>query len=229
MLEIERLLIPPGAGVGSAIGFLRTPFSYEALKSFYVSTENFDHESVNQLLNDLTSEATEFVMEASNGSFSIESLIVERCAFIRYAGQGWEIAVPLENAIFDHLGIELLNNKFEKTYEEHFGRAIEGLQIEVVGWSVKVTSPGPEIEKTVSVTSENIVTSGRKRVIYDPVKDSKVDASIFEREKLNPGDCVMGPAIIVENQTTTWISSEKKSSVQQDNCLLVTKKTETAE
>ena len=228
-LEIERLLIPPGAGVGSAIGFLRTPFSYEALKSFYVSTENFDHESVNQLLNDLTSEATEFVMEASNENFSVESLIVERCAFIRYAGQGWEIAVPLENAIFDHLGIELLNNKFEKTYEEHFGRAIEGLQIEVVGWSVKVTSPRPEIEKTVSVTSENIVTSDRKRIIYDPVKDSEVDASIFERENLNPGDCVMGPAIIVENQTTTWISSEKKSSVQQDNCLLVTKKTETAE
>ena len=228
-LEIERLLIPPRAGVGSAIGFLRTPFSYEALKSFYVSIENFDHESVNQLLNDLTSEATEFVMEASNENFPVESLIVERCAFMRYAGQGWEITVPLENAIFDHLGIELLNNKFEKTYEEHFGRAIEGLQIEVVGWSVKVSSPRPEIEKTVSVASENIVTSDLKRVIYDPVEDSEVDASIFEREKLNPGDCVMGPAIIVESQTTTWISSEKKSSVQQDNCLLVTKKTGDAE
>jgi len=228
-LEIERLLIPPRAGVGSAIGFLRTPFSYEALKSFYVSIENFDHESVNQLLNDLTSEATEFVMEASNENFPVESLIVERCAFMRYAGQGWEITVSLENAIFDHLGIELLNNKFEKTYEEHFGRAIEGLQIEVVGWSVKVSSPRPEIEKTVSVASENIVTSDLKRVIYDPVEDSEVDASIFEREKLNPGDCVMGPAIIVESQTTTWISSEKKSSVQQDNCLLVTKKTGDAE
>jgi len=228
-LEIERLLIPPRAGVGSAIGFLRTPFSYEALKSFYVSIENFDHESVNQLLNDLTSEATEFVMEASNENFPVESLIVERCAFMRYAGQGWEITVPLENAIFDHLGIELLNNKFEKTYEEHFGRAIEGLQIEVVGWSVKVSSPRPEIEKTISVASENIVTSDLKRVIYDPVEDSEVDASIFEREKLNPGDCVMGPAIIVESQTTTWISSEKKSSVQQDNCLLVTKKTGDAE
>jgi len=228
-LEIERLLIPPRAGVGSAIGFLRTPFSYEALKSFYVSIENFDHESVNQLLNDLTSEATEFVMEASNENFPVESLIVERCAFMRYAGQGWEITVSLENAIFDHLGIELLNNKFEKTYEEHFGRAIEGLQIEVVGWSVKVSSPRPEIEKTVSTASENIVTSDLKRVIYDPVEDSEVDASIFEREKLNPGDCVMGPAIIVESQTTTWISSEKKSSVQQDNCLLVTKKTGDAE
>ena len=72
-LEIERLLIPPGAGVGSAIGFLQTPFSYEALKSFYVSTQNFDHKSVNKLLVDLTSEATEFVMDASNEKHNIAS------------------------------------------------------------------------------------------------------------------------------------------------------------
>ena len=228
-LEIERLLIPPGAGVGSAIGFLRTPFSYEALKSFYISIENFDHKSVNQLLESLTSEATEFVMEASNENIHPEELLVERCAFMRYAGQGWEITVPLENEIFDYLGIELLNNKFEKTYEEHFGRAIDGLQIEVVGWSVKVTSPRPETEKTTTVDSENIVTTDLKRVIYDPAKDSKVEASVFQRENLNPGDCVMGPAIIVESQTTTWVSSEKKSSTQHDDCLLITKKTEAVE
>ena len=228
-LEIERLLIPPGAGVGSAIGFLQTPFSYEALKSFYVSIENFDHKRVNQLLGDLTSEATEFVMEASDENIHPKNLIVERCAFMRYAGQGWEITVPLENETFDYLGIELLNNKFEKTYEEHFGRAIEGLQIEVVGWSVKVTSPRPETEKTITVDSENIVMTDSKRVVYDPAKGTEVEASVFQRENLNPGDCVMGPAIIVESQTTTWISSEKKSSTQKDDCLLITKKTEAAE
>ena len=227
-LEIERLLIPPGAGVGSAIGFLQTPFSYEALKSFYVSIENFDHKRVNQLLGDLTSEATEFVMEASDENIHPKNLIVERCAFMRYAGQGWEITVPLENETFDYLGIELLNNKFEKTYEEHFGRAIEGLQIEVVGWSVKVTSPRPETEKTITVDSENIVMTDSKRVVYDPAKGTEVEASVFQRESLNPGDCVMGPAIIVESQTTTWISSEKKSSTQKDDCLLITKKTEAA-
>ena len=228
-LEIERLLIPPGAGVGSAIGFLQTPFSYEALKSFYVSIENFDHKRVNKLLGDLTSEATEFVMEASDENIHPKNLIVERCAFMRYAGQGWEITVPLENETFDYLGIELLNNKFEKTYEEHFGRAIEGLQIEVVGWSVKVTSPRPETEKTITVDSENIVTTESKRVVYDPAKGTEVEASVFQRENLNPGDCVMGPAIIVESQTTTWISSEKKSSTQKDGCLLITKKTEATE
>ena len=227
-LEIERLLVPPGAGVGSAIGFLQTPFSYEALKSFYVSIENFDHKRVNQLLEDLTSEATEFVMEASDENIHPKNLIVERCAFMRYAGQGWELTVPLENDTFDYLGIELLNNKFEKTYEEHFGRAIEGLQIEVVGWSVKVTSPRPETEKTITVDSENIVMTDSKRVVYDPAKGTEVEASVFQRENLNPGDCVMGPAIIVESQTTTWISSEKKSSTQKDDCLLITKKTEAA-
>ena len=227
-LEIERLLIPPGAGVGSAIGFLQPPFSYEAIKSFYDSIENFDHKRVNQLLEDLTSEATEFVMEASDENIHPKNLIVERCAFMRYAGQGWEITVPLENDTFDYLGIELRNNKFEKTYEEHFGRAIEGLQIEVVGWSVKVTSPRPVTEKTITVDSENIVMTDSKRVVYDPAKGTEVEASVFQRESLNPGDCVMGPAIIVESQTTTWISSEKKSSTQKDDCLLITKKTEAA-
>ena len=119
--------------------------------------------------------------------------------------------------------------KFEKTYEEHFGRAIEGLQIEVVGWSVKVTSPRPETEKTITVDSENIVTTDSKRVVYDPAKGTEVEASVFQRENLSPGDCVMGPAIIVESQTTTWVSSEKKSSTQHDDCLLITKKTEAVE
>ena len=76
-LEIDKLLVPPGAG-GSAIGFLRTPFSYEALRSFYVSLENFEHNIVNKLLDDLLLEATEFVMEASNNVYSVESLKVER-------------------------------------------------------------------------------------------------------------------------------------------------------
>ena len=65
---------------------------------------------MNQLLENLTSEATEFVMEASNENIHPEELLVERGAFMRYAGQGWEITVPLENEIFDYLGIALLNN-----------------------------------------------------------------------------------------------------------------------
>ena len=141
----------------------------------------------------------------------------------RYSSEG---SVTDSEFLAENLGIELLNNMFEKTYEEHFGRAIEGLQIEVVGWSVKVTSPKPEIEKTHIVDSKNMVTSNLKRSIYDPIQGSEVDASVFHRENLNPGDCVIGPAIIVENQTTTWISSEKQSSVQLDDCLLVTKRSE---
>ena len=80
----------------------------------------------------------------------------------------------------------------------------------------------------VPLDSENIVMTDSKRVVYDPAKGTEVEASVFQRENLNPGDCVMGPAIIVESQTTTWISSEKKSSTQKDDCLLITKKTEAA-
>ena len=93
----------------------------------------------------------------------------------------------------------------------------------MVGWSVKVTSPKPTIQKIVPLDSENIVTTDIKRTIYDPVESSEIQASIFDREKLNPGDCIIGPAIIFESQTTTWISSSSKATVQNDACLLILK------
>ena len=93
----------------------------------------------------------------------------------------------------------------------------------MVGWSVKVTSPKLTIEKVSPIDSENIVTSGNKRTVYDPTEVTEVQASVFDRDKLNPADCVLGPAIIVENQTTTWVSSNTKATVQNDFCLLITK------
>ena len=44
----------------------------------------------------------------------------------------------------------------------------------------------------------------------------------MEREALSPGDRVAGPAVIVEPQTTTWVSSSRQAVVQTDGCLLIT-------
>ena len=60
-LGVDRLIVPPGAGVGSAIGFLRAPFSFEANRSVYMKLSNFDPARIKSLLTDLKSEATGFV------------------------------------------------------------------------------------------------------------------------------------------------------------------------
>jgi N-methylhydantoinase A len=225
-LDVDELLVPPGASVGSAIGFLRAPFAYEALRSHHVSAEEFDAETVNRLLSDMTAEATSFVtaaLAAGDDAGEPPVLETERCAFMRYAGQGWEIPVRLEGGPFDHLGGELLANRFEKAYEEFFGRAIAGLAVEAIGWSVRVSTRRPEVERVARLEAAREVAIQRTRPIHDAGTDSVVEAAVVEREALSPGDRVGGPAVIVEPQTTTWVSSNRQAVVQADGCLLITR------
>ena len=91
-LGIRRFLVPPGAGVGSAIGFLRAPFGFEAARSAFMRLSEFDAESVNRLLESLTEEASRL---RPPGAGATGSRNCERTAYMRYAGQGWEIPVDV--------------------------------------------------------------------------------------------------------------------------------------
>ena len=226
-LAVDELLVPPGASVGSAIGFLRAPFAYEALRSHHAMTAEFDHRSANRMLAELAEEATNFVtgaLAASDDAGDPPVLETERWAFMRYAGQGWEIPVRLDAAPFDHLGGEFLANRFEKAYEEFFGRAIAGLAIEAIGWSVRVATRQRPVERVTRIKAAREVAVERTRAIHDAGTDAVVEAAVVERDALSPGDRVTGPAVIVESQTTTWVSSSRQAVLQADGCLLLTRR-----
>jgi N-methylhydantoinase A len=223
-LDIEAILVPPGAGVGSAIGFLRAPFAYEAVRSHYAPMDDFDHEEAKCLLDDLEDEAGSFVLQAlgEQSSQYDEPLEVERWAYMRYAGQGWEIPVALDEGLFDDLRPENLSKRFEAAYGEFFGRPIEGLAIEAVSWAVKVATPRPEVERIERVTAQREVDTTRTRPIHDTTTGAFVEAAVLERDDLRVGDCVVGPAAIVEPQTTTWLAAGRQAVLQADGCLRIT-------
>lgn len=223
-LGLDELIVPPGAGVGSAIGFLVAPFSYEAVRSFYTSTVDFDVVGSNALLDALTDEAMSFVRPALDGD-PVAAMIVERQVSMRYAGQGWEIPVLLdEDTAFDDFAAELLSARFTKAYEEFFGRAIDDLAIETVSWSVRVSSVVPardHIELTTEATST--IEGAATRDAYDAVAGERVEAVVIDREDLEPGVAVAGPTIIAESQTTTVLGSHHVATMQADGALLITR------
>ena len=88
---ILKVIIPAGAGVGSAIGFLRAPISYEVVRSRYMSLQYFDPDIVNELMKEMSEEAREIVTSGSDAS----ELKEQRLAYMRYEGQGHEIVVPV--------------------------------------------------------------------------------------------------------------------------------------
>ncbi len=221
-LDIDAVLIPPGAGVGSAIGFLRAPFAYEAVRSHYAALDDLDVSAVDGVLADLEAEARGFVQGAITHSGAVtRELDVERFAYMRYAGQGWEIPVRLGDGV---LAAELAD-RFEAAYTTFFGRPIDGLRIEAVSWSVRVATPRPPVDPVEPVTVRRDVTSDRIRPIHDAATGTVEEAIVVDRDDLEPGDRVTGPAVVAEEQTTTWLSAGQAAVLQADGCLLVTRGT----
>ena len=215
-LGIDEVLVPPGAGVGSAIGFLLAPFSYEATRSFYATSEDFDTAGVRIVLDELAAEAEAFVRTGTT-----EAVTTEREVLMRYRGQGWEIPVTLPQGEFDDIAAQELLTAFVKAYEAFFGRAIDGLTIEAVSWSVRVSSVR-DAPRTVEPAgaAEPLAVSGI-RLVHDGAAGTTVATALYERSALSAGDTVNGPALITEDQTTTVVGSQHTAVVQPDLTLRI--------
>jgi N-methylhydantoinase A len=218
-MGISTFLVPPGAGVGSAIGFLRAPFGYESVRSAVFNLSAFDFAAANVLVSAMQAEALGFV----EGGLDRGTPVIERTLFMRYAGQGWDIPVPLDVEQFDAVSAVKIAGLFEREYERFFGRAIEGLAVEIVSWSVKASSPLPPVARVSIVDEGAVVAPPRTRRLFDAAHGAFRDAGIHERDSLMPGDVVKGPAVIVERETSTMLTAAFRAVVQNDGCLLVTR------
>jgi N-methylhydantoinase A/acetone carboxylase, beta subunit len=138
-MGVARFIVPAGAGVGSAIGFLRAPFGYEAVRSSFVRLSEFDAVAINGLIAEMKAESLGFLRQGMpEGEPEMECT-----AFMRYVGQGWEIPVALPFKAFSAADTAQFRALFEEAYTRFFGRPIEGPDIEIVSWSVKASSPLP--------------------------------------------------------------------------------------
>lgn len=221
-LGIDRCLVPPGAGVGSAIGFLKAPFGYESLASRIVGLSEFDAHAMNTLIADLKATARGFVRQGTDGEIKTETT-----AFMRYRGQGWEIPVPLPDRDFLPQDATLIRESYLAAYARFFGRAIDGLsglEIEIVTISVKAADERPAPDRVALTTGTRTVSSRVSRAVFDPSTARSVATAIIDRDALAPGDRLPGPAVVVERETSTVVTSPFDVVKQSDGSLLILRK-----
>ncbi|WP_043200305.1 hydantoinase/oxoprolinase family protein [Pseudomonas putida] len=216
-LAVADLLVPPGAGVGSAIGFLRAPFGFESVRSAYMRLSSFDAAKANQLVYELIEEATSFVRMGA-GSAEPE---LECTAFMRYVGQGWELPV---NVPIEQLGKadgQALKAGYDREYEAFFGRTIDGLDIEIVSWSLRASSPVAKPQRRPLTDKGAPARVSGKRRLFDARLEGFQTAAVVDREHMRAGDWVAGPAVITERETTTIVTASREAIMQGDGCLLL--------
>ncbi|MFG6564318.1 hydantoinase/oxoprolinase family protein [Sulfitobacter sp. 1A13421] len=219
-LGVERLLVPPGAGVGSAIGFLRAPFSFEANRSVYMKLSDFDAGRIKTLLAELRDEATGFVRNCDAGA----EILSEYKVYMRYSGQGWEIPIVLDEADALYPDAARFEALFEADYAKLFGRTVEGLDIEITVWSVNATTPPEEVARTAEQSPGAAANVALTRRIFDPALSEYCEADVVLRGQMAPGRTAQGPAAITEDETTIILPASRRAICQPDGCIDITVK-----
>ncbi|HVC63651.1 MAG TPA: hydantoinase/oxoprolinase family protein [Acetobacteraceae bacterium] len=202
-IGIARVLVPSGAGVGSAIGFLRAPVGYEVVRSLYQRFSTFDVAAVNALLAAMRAEAMQVVAAGGFGAATTETCT----AFMRYVGQGHEIPVPLPARALVDEDVAAVRARYDAEYTRFYDRPVPGSDVEIMSYAVVVTTVVEDFDALPPASdlfAPDVVAAGT-RLVRDTTTGEVAPWSVFDRVALAPGARVAGPAIIAEDQTSTLV------------------------
>ena len=216
-LGIRRCLIPQGAGVGSAIGFLRAPFSFEANNSVFMQLSSFDPVRVKQLFADMEKEASAFVRSCDQDA----NIKTEYKVYMRYAGQGWEIPVPLTVQHITKPDTADYKACFEREYEQLFARTVAGMEIEITVWSVNAYTEPPEVRPVQQQGHQRTLETTNTRSLFDPALSTFVNATVVQRNAVKDTTQIIGPAMLTEDETTIIVPSSRDAVACGDGTIVV--------
>ncbi len=219
-LGIERVVIPAGAGVGSAIGFLLAPIAYEVVRSRPVDFRDFDAFAINEMLDEMRREAEDVVRA---GAPSDAVLAVSRIVELRYVGQGHCLRIKLEEGPLTQADGSALKDRFESRYRSVYGLTIDGLGVQSVSWSVTVSSavpPDSGAAMPATRTPPGDCARG-SRTIYDAALGTFLDCPVYSRIEIEPGAEIAGPAIIAEDETSTFVPANFRAEINSSRYIVM--------
>ena len=219
-LGISRVLVPVNAGVGSAVGLLRAPVAYEIVRGRLLRLGSLDAASVNRLFAEMRAEAEAIVRRGAPAA----KLVEERSAFMRYRGQGHEIAVELPVRDLTAGDRSTIRELFEAVYRRLYSRPIPGVDIEILSWVVAVRAPS---EGHLAAPGREQPTEPKprsRRPVFDPDVGEFREVPIYWRPDLAPGARIRGPAVIAEDETSTVVSPRFDARIDRFGYIELTRK-----
>ena len=207
-LGIQRVIVPVNSSVGSAIGFLSAPVSFELVQSLYMTMDDFDLHQVNDMLNSVSKQARDIV----EAGCTDEKITEVRSAYMRYVGQGHEIQVPLPRADITRDDKDSIKQSYNRCYTQLYGRTIPDRDIEIMSWSVAVSSVVTQPQKVTATQpaeqARDQMSGKVQREAFLPSLRDFARVPVYWRPDLLPGDRLVGPALVEEPQTTCFVTDK---------------------
>ena len=208
-----RIVVPPLAGVGSALGFFTAPVAFDLTRSHRVGLDEADFHEIEALFQELQKDGAA-ILQTAVGE---KNLTYERSLMMRFVGQGAETDLPVQSKPFGQWKKSSIRELFDSTYEKLYGRTYPEAQIEFVTFKVRVSLPEkpfhiPKISKQGG--SLAACSKGTRKAFSLAGKDF-IPFNVYDRFKLFPGAAIQGPAIIEEKESTIVVGEDATAKVDE--------------
>ena len=206
-----RILVPPLAGVGSALGFFTAPVAFDMSRSHRVRLEEADFADIEALFQALEKEGA-----ATLGGIG-EEVIFERTLMMRFVGQGAETDLPIERKPFDQWTVKGIRGRFDAAYKNLYGRTYPENAVEFVTFKVRARLPRkpfaiPALEKATGRLMDCIKG---QRPAFSLIEKDYIPFTVYDRQALFAGAEMPGPAIIEERESTIVLGEDARARVDE--------------
>ena len=208
-----RILVPPLAGVGSALGFFTAPVAFDLTRSHRVALDTADLAEIEQLFKELEKEGAAILQQSGKE----ESILFERTLMMRFVGQGAETDLKIESKPFDQWAKSEIRGFFDDAYKKLYGRTYPETPVEFVTFKVRASLPAREFRiPPIRQRKGNLAECIKgKRDAFSLVRKAYIPYTVYDRFKLFPGVKIPGPAIIEERESTIIVGEDAGASVDE--------------
>jgi N-methylhydantoinase A len=212
ILGIKTIFYPLRAGVMSAFGFLVTAPSFEMIRADLAPVESADAARINTFLREMENSGKALVATCGIAKSKL-STVVE--ANMRFAGQSFELSVPIKGVLGKH-ELGRARQRFFDLYKARYHRLNRDVPVEIVSWQVIVKGPTPTVKlDTVHEPATGARALKGHRKVFMPEAGKFVNCPIYDRYSLAARARLRGPAVIEEHESTVVLGPDATIEVDQ--------------
>ena len=216
-LGVKRVLIPPHAGVASALGMIVAPISFDTVRTQPVRLTQADPDHLRELFAEMAAEC-----RARMPAEIDPAAITDQPSFdMRYVGQGYHENIPIDVSALGPDFPETIVAAFNAAYTKLYGRVYDDLELEIINLRLSASTPARIGEFGVRVAAPADAVPTSTRSAYCPVAGGFVDHAVYRRDALASGFETDGPVIIEEDESTTVAGSGCRVRVDTQGSLTV--------
>jgi N-methylhydantoinase A len=220
LLKVNRIVVPLGAGVASALGFLVAPPATEMVRSHITQLDRINWTVVNAHFAEMRAHGLRLLVEAGA---SPETVSYRATAEMRHAGQGFEISIELPSLVLSIADLDVIRANFFDSYRRLFGRVLENNPIETVNWRLACTAPSVDIDvsqrRKQAGMSLDVARRGTRKVLFE-AKGWR-ECAVYDRYLLPPGCAFEGPALVEERESTCVIGADAQARIDEAYNLVI--------